>query len=74
VAKLERRRNARRQCRQERVEQRQVLLEIRRQLEQQRPELVAKGAGDLAETGHEIADVLQPIVVGDPAWRFQVNL
>ena len=49
VTELERRADARRQLVEKRVEQREVLLQVRRQLEQQRAELVAERAGDVAE-------------------------
>src|SRR5437879_373566 len=55
MTELESRAHLRRQLREERVEDRQILLQVRRQLEQERAELVAERAGDLAEYADALA-------------------
>jgi hypothetical protein len=74
VTELEGGGRLRRQLVEKRVEERHVLLRIRRQLEQQRPQLVAERAGHAAKRLDELAAVLQPAVVGDPPRCLQREL
>ena len=71
MTEFECRADLRRQLGDECVEHREILLEVRRQLEQQRAKLVAQAAGHLTEPADERGDVLQPAVMRDPPRRLQ---
>src|SRR5688572_33472614 len=58
----------------ERVEQRHVLLQVRRQLKQQRAELGSEDRRGFEELAHAIGAVAQPRVVGDALWRLERQL
>ena len=58
----------------ERVEEREILLQIRRQLKQQRAELRTEDRRGLEELPDAIAAVAQPRVVRDPLRRLERQL
>src|SRR5215471_5108329 len=65
VAELERAARRRRQDRQELRQPRQVLLEVRRELEEDRPHPVSERDRDLEEVGDRVARLLQALPVRD---------
>src|SRR5678815_2900308 len=66
--------DTRREGLEKRIEQRRILLEVRRELKQHRPELRAERRCGLEKLPHQIAAIAQPAVVRDPPGGFQRQL
>src|SRR5687767_15016602 len=74
MSKFEGGRYFRRQLREKRLEERQILFGVRRELKQQRSEFVVERASDTAERLDQLSAIFQSAVVRDPARRFERQL